>query len=291
MTLIQRDDGNVHSLSTPHERVMAQALGLGGSDGLMAWAALEKHPATDQAWAWITPCHWAMGREHATLTDPAALGLQEDESRILLAAMQAYFETEGITLHYQAPDRWLAEGEIFRNLPSASLDRVLGRNVDGWLPGASGAGKSPAPASAATSVGARKMRLLQNEMQMLLYTHPVNDQRASRDLPPVNSFWISGSGALPDNFQAAKTPEIHQARELSPAAFADNWAAYTQAWAALDADLGARLLTQQQSGQTLRLSLCGERHALSFETAAPSVWTRLAHLFKPPALLPVLEQL
>ena len=38
--------------------------------------------------------------------------------------MQPYFETEGITLHFAAPDCWLAEGELFRHLPTASLDRM-----------------------------------------------------------------------------------------------------------------------------------------------------------------------
>jgi hypothetical protein len=97
--------------------------------------------------------------------DPAALGLQEAESRTLLAAMQPYFDDDGITLHHVpalGPERWLAEGELFRSLPTASLDRVLGRNVDPWLP------KQDKEDAKGT---ARKMKLLQNEMQMLLYTH------------------------------------------------------------------------------------------------------------------------
>jgi hypothetical protein len=51
--------------------------------------------------------------------------------------MQPYFVDDGITIHYVpalGPSRWLAEGEVFRSLPTASLDRVLGRNVDPWLP-------------------------------------------------------------------------------------------------------------------------------------------------------------
>ena len=32
---------------------------------------------------------------------------------------------------------------------------------------------------------------------MLLYTHPVNDARSARGVLPVNSFWLSGTGALP----------------------------------------------------------------------------------------------
>ncbi|HYW56791.1 MAG TPA: hypothetical protein VE934_07515 [Polaromonas sp.] len=281
MKLMDNDRGEEHSLSTPHERVQAKALGLDAADGLIPWAAW-RHLQTGgspgaKAWAHITPCHWAMGREHATMTDPAALDLQEGDSRVLLAAMQPYFETYGITLHYAQPTRWLAEGEVFRTLPAASLDRVLGRNVDPWLPG---------------GVAGRATRLLQNEMQMLLYTHPVNDARSARGQRGVNSFWISDSGALPDNFSPAQLqPELTAPRTLAHAAFNDDWAAYAEAWAALDASEGARLLALQQSGETVRLSLCGERNASTFETSKTGILTTFTRLFGQPPFVSVLEQL
>ncbi|WP_254425696.1 hypothetical protein [Polaromonas sp. A23] len=274
------DSGDAHSLSPPHERVLAQALGLQAPDGLIPWAAWQHLQAGGapgaRAWAHITPCHWAMGREQATMTDPAALNLQEGESRTLLAAMQPYFETHGITLHYANPTRWLAEGEMFRDLPSASLDRVLGRNVGPWLSG---------------GVAGRAMRLLQNEMQMLLYTHAVNDARATRRQLSVNSFWVSASGALPDNFKAPAAGNISTSRELAQAAFSDDWADYAQAWAALDASEGARLLALQQGGETVRLSLCGEQSALSLETASIGIFTKLTSIFGTKPLPGLLETL
>jgi len=309
MKLVHTDHGDARSLSPPHERVLAQELSLQAPDGLLPWAAWQQLQAgvvpDGKAWAHITPCHWAMGREHATMTDPAALGLQEEESRTLLAAMQPYFETYGITLHYSEPTRWLAEGELFRDLPSASLDRVLGRNVDPWLPGAGsvearfGAGPPQAETTPSggsvlhevKSVGARKMRLLQNEMQMLLYTHAVNDTRAGKGQPTVNSFWISGSGALPEAFTTKPQTDTTVSRSLAQAAFNDDWAAYAQAWAALDAGEAARLLALQQGGETVRLSLCGERHALTFETAKTGIFSRMTHLFGQQPLSAVLEQL
>ena len=277
MKLIDTDSGGERSLSPPHERVLAAAQGLPLTDGLIPWAAWQhlQEGGTDggRAWAFVTPCHWAMGRDHATLIDPATLGLQEDESRALLAAMQPYFVTGGITLHYAAPDRWLAEGEVFRTLPSASLDRVLGRDVGPWLP------------------GTKAIRLLQNEMQMLLYTHPLNDQRSAKGQLSVNSFWLSGSGALPDGFTLAHSPSIAAPRHLTPSAFTSDWPAYAQAWTALDASEGAHLLALQRRGETVRLSLCGERNALTFETARTGLFTKLSNLFRPQPLVVFLEQL
>ncbi|MBC7608069.1 MAG: hypothetical protein H7228_00600 [Polaromonas sp.] len=282
MKLIETDAGEALSLSTPHERVLAKEKGLTDAeptvDGLIPWAAWEAKANTGKAWAFITPCHWAMGREHATLTDPAALELTETESKTLLAAMQPYFETGGITLHYVQPSRWLAEGEVFRHLPTASLDRVLGRNVDAWLP------------------ASKPIKLLQNEMQMLLYTHPLNDERGSRRLRSVNSFWVSGTGALPPTPPSpptASSPAQHITvpRILAQAAFTDDWTAYAQAWAALDASDIAAHLARQNSGETVRLTLCGESKAQTFETAKPGFFTRISSLLAPQPPLIILEQL
>ncbi len=275
MKRVASDEGEAHSLSTPHERVLAQAQGLDAAvDGLIPWAALEANTGTEKAWTFITPCHWAMGREHATMTDPAALALTPKDSQTLLAAMQPYFATEGITLHYVAPEHWLAEGEVFRTLPTASLDRVLGRNVDAWLPGT-----DTAPS----------LRRLQNEMQMLLYTHPLNDERSAKRLLPVNSFWISGTGAL--NQPVQKIQKINTPRTLAQAAFKDAWAAYVKAWGEIDAIGVAQLLLQQNAGQAVRLSLCGERNAQTFETTTQSFFNKISHRFKTKKPLDILSQL
>ncbi len=279
MKLLTSNEGVAHSLSTPHERVLAQVQGLDQGlnvavDGLIPWAALEANTGSAKAWAFITPCHWAMGREHATLTDPSALALTAEDSETLLAAMQPYFATEGITLHYAAPEHWLAEGEVFRTLPTASLDRVLGRNVDTWLPGT-----DTAPS----------LRRLQNEMQMLLYTHPLNDERSAKRLLPVNSFWISGTGAL--NQPVKQTQKINTPRTLAQAAFKDDWASYVKAWGEIDAMGIAQLLVQQNAGQAVRITLCGERNAQTFETTAQSFFNKISHRFKTKNPLDILSQL
>ena len=309
MKRIHTDIGDANSLSPPHERALAQAFGLADNetpDGLIPWAAKDAagklQVANDKAWAWITPCHWAMGHLHATLSDPAALALREDESRELLAVMQPYFETDGITLHYLTPERWLAEGELFRTLPTASLDRVLARNVDAWLPDAGNAERSAGPPQASSfssgaselhavkSVAARTLRRLQNEMQMLLYTHPFNDARDAGRQMPVNSFWISGTGALPAGY-VPTTTGVSVPRNLAEAVFKEDWPAYAQAWDTLDAGEIAQLLARQKAGETVRLTLCGEHSAQTFESGRISLRSRISSLFAASRTLDVLQQL
>jgi hypothetical protein len=279
MKHVHTDTGNAHSLTPPHERALAAAQGLSATtDGLMPWAALQAAQAglpPGNAWAFITPCHWAMGREHATLTDPAGLSLTADDAQTLHAAMQPYFETEGITLHPVTPGRWLAEGEVFRTLPTASLDRVLGRNVDAWLPDKTTAGS---------------LRRLQNEMQMLLYTHPMNDARSAVGQRTVNSFWISGTGALAAD-ATTSDGAVTLPRTLAQAVFADDWSAYAAAWAALDAGDIAQLLARQKAGHTVRLTLCGDSHAQTFQSAPTGLLQRISNLFSSQPPQSLLEQL
>ena len=272
MGVVARDAGPATSLSPPHERLLARELGWQGSrDGLLPWAAWQQGQLSGQsphgAWAWVNLCHWAMGREHATLSDPAALNMQEAESRQLLEAMRPFFEEDGIALYYQQPLRWLAQGQALAQ-PTASLDRVLGRNVDAWLP---------------ATPGLRTLRRLQNEMQMLLYTHPVNEERQERRLLPVNSVWFSGTGELIPNNTTVPAAPLHLARPLAQAALAEDWPAYAQAWAELDATAILALLERQQAGETVRLSLCGERASLTLETAPKGLLAQFKQLTRRPA--------
>ena len=285
MQLTEADRGDAMSLSPPHERVLAKAVGLMATpvDGLIPWAALQAAGISGltqgdrQAWGLVTPCHWAMGREHATMADPAALALTETESRTLLAAMQPYFQTDGIALHYISPTEWLAQGELLRQMPTASLDRVLGRNVDPWLPDVT---------------SAPVLRRLQNEMQMLLYTHPLNDERSARRQWSVNSFWISGTGALDGSAGAAPPSETPRVlRTLARAALADDWQAYCEAWAALDANEFASLLQARRAGKPVRLTLSGERNAHTYQSAKPGLGARIAGLFKSTDPMAVFGQL
>ena len=272
------DAGDPHSLSAPHERVHARSLGLEPVDGLIPFAALQVQQAGrepgDAGWAWITPCHWRVGRDHVDMAHPQDLQLDADDSRTLLASMQPYFSEDGIELAYDAPLRWLARGDIFRSLPSASLDRVIGRTIDPWIP--RGALGGP-------------VRRLQQEMQMLLYTLPLNDERQRGGLLPVNSFWISGTGALPA--AATRAADLQVTQYLRDAALRGDWRAWAAAWQQLDARDCARLLADMDRGRTVRITLGGEAGTRTWSSAAVSGWRRLTGWFGAPTPATLLEGL
>lgn len=279
--------GNAQDLSPPHERARAQALGLPASDGAIAWAAWERAQSgqapDDAAWAWISPCHWHVAQDHVLMHPVDELQLDAQASQDLLAAVSPYFREDGIELSLLTPTRWLARGEVFRGLACASLDRVCGRRVDDWLPRAA---------------AARSLRRLQQEMQMLLYTHPVNEAREQADLRPVNSFWVSGTGAMASvpqvQGQAQVQVQVQVDDRLRTPALNGQPQVWAQAWRALDTQVLPALLQAAQRGEAVALTLCGERQARTWTThpqPAPSWWQRAAARLRPTRVASVLETL
>ncbi len=272
-----RDDADEWSLSPPHERALARALGLAGADGAIPWAARNARAdgvdVGDLAWGQISPVHWHLGTEQVSLVDPATLMLDETTSRDLLDAVCELFTGDGFVLAWGAPQRWYAAHESLAELPTASLDRVVGRNVDRWL------GSDPA---------ARRLRRLQAEVQMLLHTHPLNAAREARGLLPVNSFWISGCGVAQTEQPA---PGLIVDERLRAPALADDWAAWVKAWEVLDASAIAACADTLGQGESLQLTLCGERASASFTAAKPGAWRRLRTRWQAPAWPALMESL
>lgn len=276
------DTGEETSFTPPHERALARALGLPFDDGRTPWAAWHRHqqgqPAHGQAWAFITPCQWHVSTDHITLRDPDSLGLDEAASRVLLAIVAPWFAEDGIALHYDQPTRWLASGALFDGLATASLERVLLRDVRPWMP-------EPRAAQAA-----RTLQRLHSEMQMLLYTHAFNDERAARGLPVVNSFWVHGTGPLPTPAPTPTTvPTVPTT--LRDAALREDWRTWATAWAALDSGPVADLLRQSESGAPVQLTLCGERNAQGFHSAPRGLAQRIQGFFRPQRFMDLRNQL
>ena len=275
------DTGDEHTLAMPHERVLAREHGLSAPDGCIPWAAWQVAQAgrdpQGAAWAWITPCHWRVGTDHVVMGHPQELQLAASHSQALLEAMRPFFEQDGIGLDYDAPTRWLARGEVFRELATASLDRVVGRTLDDWMP------RAPQ---------AKTLRRLQQEMQMLLYTHAVNDERIAGGLLPVNSFWVSGTGALPAAHADAPPSGVQITHHLRDAALLGDWPGWSRAWQQLDAQECERLNRAVQAGGAVTLTLCGERSAQSWISQATGEWSRrIGSMFRRQRAATLLEAL
>jgi hypothetical protein len=228
--------------------------------------ALMKPDVTWETFIVVTPCHWQVGIDHIRMDNPAELELLDDESKILFETIRPYFLEDGITLTYATPWRWLAKSPVFEGLELASLDRVIGRNVDVWQP---------------QTEASKTIRRLQNEMQMLLYTHPINEAREARGLPTVNSFWLSSKKTA-----VGISTDLHRYSNLgslSSSVFSSDWQAWVAEWQSIDTKLS----------HAEKITLCGERHAHTYSIPAPrSMANKIQRLFKPaPTIQSVLTAL
>lgn len=276
----QRLDGALAALNLPHEHVLAACRGWPAADGRLPLAAAAAvadglpAPVPGEGWGLLTPTYWQVGADRVLLLDPAQLHLDEDESRTLMDALRSLFEPEGWQLHWGAPLRWYAVHASLCALTTASLDRVIGQGIEAWLP---------------DRQAGRTLRRLQAEAQMLLYTHPVNAAREARGELPVNSFWLSGTGAAVAPSNLAEPPLVDE-RLGVPWRAADG-PAWVAAWQALDAERLADLAARAAKGQPVSLTLCGARAAQRFDNLPRSALQQLLSRWRPAAWQPLLESL
>ena len=172
------DDSATHLPEPGHENWLQTAFGLPAGAPMSACSALTDG-ALHARWR-LDPVTLHIGRDHLVLTDPTRLGLGMDEARSLAASVEELFRDEGLTLIADQPSRWyLQETDPSRGLrlQTRSMLAALGRSIDAWQP---------------SGDDARRWRRIVNEVQMSWYSHPVNDQRESQGLRPINSVWIEG---------------------------------------------------------------------------------------------------
>ncbi len=149
-------------------------------------AALGLDPA-DAYWLVANPVTLAAGRDDVRL-EGAVRDLSTDDARALITTLNAHFDTDGITFVAPRPDAWFVRAAKPAALATRSLDSVRGRTLRALLP---------------DGPDARTWRRWQNEIQMLLFEHPVNLARERDGKPPANSVWFEGGGTMPSRERAA----------------------------------------------------------------------------------------
>jgi hypothetical protein len=124
--------------------------------------------------------HLVTAIDHLQLAAPTPLMLDAAESAALFASLDAHLAGTGFRLHAFPGRGWLCECPPDLECTAVEPALAVGRNLRELLP----AGRDAA-----------RVRGLVNELQMLLHEHPVNERRAARGAPVMNSLWLWGFGA------------------------------------------------------------------------------------------------
>jgi hypothetical protein len=261
-------------MSACHEMAWAQALGWQVDDGLVPLAALAAqaqglHCPSDHGWAFIDAVHWHISQGQVNLSVPNPI--TAEETTALGDAMQPFLLQDGIHLQPLLPGRWLAHAPVFKRLPSVSLDRVNGQRIDHWLQ----------PSSIAAQTDAeRLLRRLQNEMQMLFYTHAVNDHRAVA----LNSVWFSGTGELPPTHTNSASSAVVLDQSLREAWLSHNPEVFVPAFQAVLHDTVAPALARHE-----QVLLCDPTRSVLLENAPQGLRRKLQQWLRPTQLSDLLQ--
>ena len=238
------------------------------------------------------PVHMLADTDHARLMGTGTLQLQDEESQALLKSLNHTFEEDGLQFFQGRSGSWFITGRDASMLGTWPTHVLVGRNVASFLP----EGEASAD-----------WRKLMTEIQMLLFSHPVNQVRTAEGQLTINALWLWGGGKLPQqtNRQAlsvfsdssfaaglstASGFEQHALSQFDPANLPDSnillfddsmqerllyedYAGWQQRLLQLESGVFQPLLKQFQSGRVSRIVLnIGNRREFLIQ---PSLFRRL----------------
>jgi hypothetical protein len=233
---------------------------------------------TSGHWLIADPVHVRVDRDRALLADVGVMNLAQHEADALVGSLSRHFAEDGMTFFAPQPGRWYVRLADASGASFTPLMDAVGENINEHLPGGAN--------------GLTWSRWL-NEMQMLLYTHPTNDQREAQGEVSVNSVWLWGEGgggdqptapaarlfsddptwqglaqqagvktdavpfafdALAEALQGESAALVHLDRLLAPAQYRDAWG-WRDTLMQLEADWFVSLLAALKTGRISQLTL------------------------------------
>lgn len=147
-------------------------------------AALAWQQAGNQAgnafWLYAAPVHLVLQRDSFSLATPAPLPLEGDEIDTLTALLSKHFMQDNMQFFWHK-NLWFLRLAQNPNIQTHAPEAALNKAVGAYLP---------------TGEGAMQWAKFTNEIQMLLFEHPVNQAREAKGLPAINSIWCYGIGQI-----------------------------------------------------------------------------------------------
>ncbi|MEM7208352.1 MAG: hypothetical protein AAF434_11055 [Pseudomonadota bacterium] len=130
------------------------------------------------------PVHLKVDRDSARLIDADALDISVEESTALRETLNSHLQADGLHVHECNACEWLLAGEGVPTVDMGPPSYAYGRNIDRFIVEAGMANEG---------------KQLLTEIQMLLHSHPVNQDRMMNGKLSVNSLWVWGAGDLPQS--------------------------------------------------------------------------------------------
>ncbi len=146
-------------------------------------------------WLRADPVHVRLQREQVVLLPDVTVSVEE--AALFCASLNEHFAGQGMAFFAPHPLRWYVRLDALPDITTVPLSQAGGRNIHGNLP---------------AGPDARHWHQLFNEIQMLLFAHPLNEAREARGEMPVNSVWFWGdmAGQMPpqSRIECASSDEL-----------------------------------------------------------------------------------
>jgi hypothetical protein len=157
------------------------------ANAAMAWALLQNKAGKQASnqdklayWLYATPVHLVLQRDTFSLAAPVPLGLDANEVDALTTALNQHFTSDGLAFIWHE-NSWFLSLQTNPQISTTAPQIAINKDISAYLP----AGE-----------GATKWASFSNEIQMLLFEHPVNLTREAKRLPVINSIWCYGGGQI-----------------------------------------------------------------------------------------------
>ncbi len=129
-------------------------------------------------WMYAQPVHLMLARDYFVLPEPAPLLIPGDDADAIIESLNQHFSAQQLHF-YLKNNQWFLGVDFDPRISTTWLKTALNQDVTPYLP---------------QGAGALEWAKLTNEMQMLLFNHPVNAAREARGELPINSLWFDGLG-------------------------------------------------------------------------------------------------
>jgi len=127
-------------------------------------------------WLRTDPVNLTLQRDRLVLS---GVDVSPDEAAVLCASLNEYYAGQDLEFFAPHPQRWYIRLDTLPRMRTTPLSEVIGGDVRRVLP---------------TGEDAARWHQLFNEIQMLLFSHPLNEAREARGELMINSLWFWGGG-------------------------------------------------------------------------------------------------
>ena len=153
----------------------------------LAWASIQSKAGNQAStqdklafWLYVLPVHLVLQRDSFSLAAPVPLPLTNSEVDALTALFNEHFAADGKSFFWHE-NKWFLRLQVNPNIQTNAPLAAINKDISTYLP---------------TGDGAMRWASFSNEVQMLLFEHPINQAREAKGQLAINSIWCYGLGKI-----------------------------------------------------------------------------------------------